>query len=81
MKAANAAVPAQSIRAPAPPRDSRTTRSVSQTAAALTGRLTKNTHRQLSPCVSSPPSTGPSAAAAPLTAPHTPSATDRSRPW
>jgi hypothetical protein len=38
----------------------------------LTGGFTKKIHRQDSSCVSRPPSTGPSAAEAPATAPHTP---------
>ncbi len=78
--AAKAAVPARSTRRPAAPRDSGTTRSVSQIATTLTGRFTQKIHRQPGPSVSSPPSTGPTAAAAPLTAPHTPSAIDLWRP-
>ncbi len=77
---ANATVPSQSMRIPRGPRDSGTTRSVSHTAATLTGRFTKKIHRHPGPSVSTPPSTGPTAAAPPLTAPHTPSATDRCRP-
>ncbi len=74
-------MPAQSTRRPAAPFDSGTTRSVSQIDTALTGRFTKKIHRQPGPSVSTPPTIGPSAADAPLTAPHTPSAADRSRPW
>ncbi|MFY9671447.1 MAG: hypothetical protein WAK44_26135 [Trebonia sp.] len=61
-------------------RDSRTTSSVIPTATTLTGRFTRKIHRQPKCVASSPPTIGPAAAAAPLTAPHTPNATPRSRP-
>ena len=54
---------------------------VRTTAATLTGRLTKKIHRQDSVSVSSPPRTGPTAAEPPATAPQTPNAVPRSRPW
>ncbi len=62
-------------------RDSATDRRVTYTARAQTGRLTKKIQRQPKCSVSSPPMIGPAAAAAPLTAPQTPKAIPRSRPW
>jgi hypothetical protein len=52
---------------------------VRTTASTVIGRLTKKIHRQDS-SLSAPPRIGPSAAAAPTTAPHTPNAVPRSRP-
>ena len=46
-----------------------------------TGMLTRKIQRQDSPLVSAPPITGPTATATPVTAPKTPNATPRSRPW
>lgn len=60
---ANATVPAQSTRIPRGPLDSGPTRSVSHTAATLTARFTKKIRRHPGPSVSTPPSTGPTAAA------------------
>src|SRR3712207_7445966 len=48
--------------------------------SALTGRLTKKIQRHDRPCVSGPPSRGPTADEAPDTAPHIPYAVPRSRP-
>ena len=45
------------------------------------GRLTRKIARQLTPVVSTPPRIGPSAVEMPVTAPHAPKATPRSRPW
>ena len=45
-----------------------------------TGMLTRKIHRQDSPDTSNPPTTGPTATATPLTAPHTPNAVPRSLP-
>ena len=50
-------------------------------AAMPTGRLTRKIQRQLSPVVSRPPRTGPRATLTPVTAPQTPKAVPRSRPW
>ncbi len=41
-------------------------------ATTLSGMLTKKIHRQDTPWVSAPPMIGPTAAAAPATAPHMP---------
>ena len=56
------------------------TRRVIATATTLTGRLTRKIHRQPKLAVSSPPMIGPTADAAPLTAPQMPKAMPRSRP-
>ena len=45
------------------------------------GTLTKKIHSQPRPEVMIPPSTGPTATAAPVTAPNTPKAVPRSLPW
>ena len=74
-------MPGRSIRLAAGLRDSGSIRSNIVTATTLIGRFTKKIHRQPRCWVSSPPAIGPAAAAAPLTAPHTPNATPRSRPW
>jgi hypothetical protein len=44
------------------------------------GMFTKKIQRHEMPLVSSPPSTGPTATATPVTAPKIPNATPRSRP-
>ena len=62
-------------------RDSSTERSVRYSAAMPTGMLTRKIQRHDSPLVSAPPITGPTATATPVTAPNTPNATPRSRPW
>ena len=53
-------------------RDSGTNRAVRMIATRPTGRLTRNTARQLKASTSAPPSTGPSAMLRPNTAPQTP---------
>ena len=50
------------------------------TAAMPIGTFTKKIHRQEMPEVSIPPSSGSTATARPVTAPHTPNATPRSLP-
>ena len=45
------------------------------------GMLTRKIHRHDSHEVSIPPASGPIATAAPITAPHSPNAVPRSRPW
>ena len=45
------------------------------------GTLTKKIHSQPMPEVITPPTTGPTATAAPITPPNTPKAMPRSRPW
>ncbi len=52
-----------------------------KTATAPIGTLTKKIHFQPIPEVMIPPSTGPTATAAPVTAPKTPKAVPRSLPW
>ncbi len=74
----NVIVPGRSKRPPHGAFDSVTPRTVNQTAIRQTGRLTRNTQRQPKCSVSSPPASGPAAAAAPLTAPQMPNATPRS---
>ena len=54
---------------------------MSTTAATPIGTLTKKIHCQPMPVVMIPPTTGPTATAAPVTAPKTPKAIPRSRPW
>ena len=54
---------------------------VTNTAIAPIGTLTKKIHCQPMPEVMTPPSTGPTATAAPVTAPNTPNAVPRSLPW
>ena len=73
--------PPQSIPAASGSRDSATLVSVTNTAAAPIGTLTKKIHSHPIPEVMTPPSTGPTATAAPLTAPKTPKAVPRSLPW
>ncbi len=62
-------------------RESATWVSVRNTAIAPIGTLTKKIHSQPMPEVMIPPSTGPTATAAPVTAPKTPNAVPRSLPW
>ena len=45
------------------------------------GTLTKKIASQPMPSVSTPPTSGPTATEAPVTAPQTPNAVPRSRPW
>ena len=59
---------------------STSTRGASDTAPTPMGTFTNSTQRQLSPLVSTPPSSTPAAPPAPATAPHTPSARLRSEP-
>ena len=49
--------------------------------ATPTGMLTKKIHCQPIAEVMMPPTSGPTATAAPVTAPNTPKAVPRSRPW
>ena len=72
--------PGQSGRLARGARDSATLSSEMTTAAMPSGTFTKKIHRQDSPDVSRPPSSGPMATARPVTAPQTPNATPRSRP-
>ena len=62
-------------------RESATWVSVMKTATAPMGTFTKKIHFQPMPEVMTPPRTGPTATAAPVTAPNTPKAVPRSRPW
>jgi hypothetical protein len=73
----NVAAPSQSGRARR--RRVSATRATS-THSAATGAFTKNTQRQLTPEVSAPPISGPTATEAPAVAPQIPSAVPRSRP-
>jgi hypothetical protein len=61
-------------------RDSVTRRTVTTSANTPIGTLTRKMPRQFQSVVMMPPSTGPSAVETPTIAPHTPSATPRSRP-
>ena len=61
--------------------DSSTRVSVSARANAPIGTLTKKIASQPIHSVSTPPTSGPTATAAPVVAPHRPSAVPRSRPW
>ena len=62
-------------------RDSATRQRVTTIANTPTGMFTKKIPRQLQPVVITPPRTGPTATATPVTAPHTANAVPRSRPW
>ena len=73
--------PAQSTPVAFGSRESATCISVTNTATAPIGTLTKKIHFQPMPEVITPPSTGPTATAAPVTAPKTPNAVPRSLPW
>ena len=68
------AKPAQSGRAALGVLDSSTRHMVMASAATPMGRFTKKMPRQLMPVVITPPSTGPSATATPVTAPQIPNA-------
>ena len=61
-------------------RDSSTRQMVTASAKMPTGTLTRKMPRQFQSVVITPPSTGPSAVETPMTAPHMPKATPRSRP-
>jgi hypothetical protein len=73
--------PGTSTRRRAGSRDSVTRMSVTAIAITPIGMFTKKIPRQLQPVVMIPPSTGPTATAAPVTAPQTARAVPRSRPW
>ena len=73
--------PGQSSRPLRGSRDSCTRCSVSAIAAIPIGTLTKKIASQPMPSVSTPPTSGPTATDAPVTAPQTPNAVPRSRPW
>ncbi len=75
-----AAPPAQSIRRPGAGRLSLSVRRAITTAATAIGTLTKKTQRHDSASVSSPPTIGPAAAAAPLVAPQMPKAVPSAGP-
>jgi hypothetical protein len=77
----NVTRPVQSTRVAPGSRDSRTFASVTNTATMPIGTLTKKIHSQPIPEVMMPPTSGPTATAAPVTAPNTPNAIPRSRPW
>ena len=79
--ALNVTNPAQSSRRARGSRDSAIRRSVTTSATMPIGRLTRKIQRHDNPLVIAPPSTGPTATATPVTAPNTPNATPRSRPW
>ena len=69
------------MRPPAGFRDSCTRASVIAIVAIPIGTLTKKIASQPRPSVSTPPTSGPTATAAPVVAPHSPSAVPRSGPW
>ena len=69
----SSAAPSRSALCAAGSRTSRSMRIPKTRASTLKGRLTRNTHRQLT-CTRSPPIGGPKAAAAPPTADHSPMA-------
>ena len=73
-------VPAQSTAPPCGSRDSATRACVSATAAMPIGRLTKKIASQPMASTSTPPTSGPTATAAPIVAPQIPIAVPRSRP-
>ena len=77
----NVTRPGQSMRAPLGACDSSTCVSASAIATIPTGRLTRKIASQPMPSVSTPPTSGPTATEAPVTAPQTPNAVPRSRPW
>src|SRR6202453_6706 len=77
----NVTSPAQSTPVASGSRESSTFVSVTNTATAPIGTVTKKIHFQPMPEVMMPPSTGPTATAAPVTAPNTPNAVPRSLPW
>ena len=77
----NVTRPIQSTRRAFGSRDSTTRDNVIATAAIPIGTLMKKIHSQPMPEVMIPPTTGPIATAAPVTAPNTPKAVPRSRPW
>jgi hypothetical protein len=74
------AKPSQSGREAPGSRDSATRVSVMVMAAIPTGMFTKKIQRHPRPLVMTPPRTGPTATATPVTAPNTPNAAARSRP-
>ena len=76
----NSVKPSQSGRRACGARDSATMNVTMPMAMMPIGAFTKKIHRQDSPLVSSPPSSGPMATARPVTAPQTPKAMPRSRP-
>ncbi len=77
----NVSRPGQSMRPPLGACDSWTCASASAIAPIPIGRLTRKIASQPMPSVSTPPTSGPTATEAPVTAPHTPNAVPRSRPW
>ncbi len=74
----NVTRPIQSTPVASGSRDSPTWVSVTNTAITPIGTLTKKIHSQPMPEVITPPTTGPTATAAPITPPNTPKATPRS---
>ncbi len=79
-EAENETKPAQSIRRRLGSFDSATCARVSAIANTPMGTFTKKIQRQPIPDVMAPPINGPTARAAPVTAPKTPKAVPRSRP-
>ena len=77
----NVARPIQSTPLAFGSRDSLTWLRVRNTAATPIGTFTKKIHSQPMPEVITPPMTGPTATAAPITPPYTPKARPRSLPW
>ena len=77
----NVSSPGQSSRPPLGACDSSTFASVIAIAPMPIGTLTRKIASQPMPSVSTPPTSGPTATEAPVTAPQTPNAVPRSRPW
>src|ERR671933_2553611 len=79
--AENVTSPGQSTRAAPGSRDSGTRVSATAIAPIPIGTLMRKIDSQPTDSVSSPPTSGPTATAAPVVAPHAPNAVPRSRPW
>src|SRR3954471_15045565 len=77
----NVTRPAQSTPAASGSRDSPTRVSVTAIAPIPIGTLMRKIDCQPTDSVRTPPTSGPTATAAPVVAPHTPNAVPRSRPW
>ena len=77
----NVTSPGQSMRPPLGAWDSSTCASVIAIAGDADRQLTRKIASHPMPSVSTPPTSGPTATAAPVVAPHTPNAVPRSRPW
>src|SRR3954468_7183905 len=77
----NVTSPAQSTPAASGSRDSSTRMSDTTIAPIPIGTLMRKIDSHPTDSVSTPPTSGPMATAAPVVAPHTPNAVPRSRPW